>query len=1420
MGQYLLVTPSVLQSDSPNTVCVHLLNLNESVNLNVVLEYEGRNITVLMESVRSQSYYKCTNVTVPPPTANPLAFLTISFKGDTIHLSERRVVAIQNIGSVAFVQTDKPIYKPGQTVLFRVVALDTHFRPVVETFPLITVQDPQKNRIFQWRDVTSTNGIIQLSFPLNSEPMLGDYKITVEKKSGAKTSHYFSVEEYVLPKFDVTVTAPKSVSVENPDFLLKVCSVYTYGQPVEGKVQLSVCRNLNFYGSCQREPVCEVVNRDLGKGGCLSHVFSSKKFELNRSGYWMNLDVKAIVTEKGTGIRIERSAYISITRVLGAVQFENMDQHYKRGIPYCGQLKLVGVDDAPIANEVVQLLLKNKNVGNYTTNGNGTAQFCIDTSEILSPDFPLRLIYKPNENCNSDGWLLPYYPEASYTVQRFYSRTNSFVKIHQVFEDLPCGQVRRIRVSYILNVQESKSRPTAVFYYAVLVRNKIVHYGQFNVGSSHGSFFIPLNVGPHLAPVATLLVYTLHPDREVVADTARFQIEKCFRNKVRLQFSAKQALPASNVSLHISAAANSHCALRAVDQSVLLLRPERELSAESVYSLLPYRMFGYYFEGLNLDDNPQEPCISPENIFYNGLYYVPSSSHNGLDIYESIKVTGIKFITNSRLRQPVICGHRSGGILDTVRRTSVEGEDSRDKAMIATVRKFFPETWIWDLVPTDATGKAQLSYIVPDTITEWKTNAFCVHGEAGFGLSESASLTAFQSFFVELTMPYSIVRGEDFLLKANVFNYLGTCIQVRVFLAQSQDFQAQLLSPVNDNGCVCGGKRKTYIWKIVTKKLGDVKFSVTAEAPQNGGACRNGSSGGLDVGRKDTLIRTLLVEPEGVEREATQSSLICTKDAAVSEQVSLKLPANLVEGSARAFFSCIGDLMGTAMQNLHQLLQMPYGCGEQNVALLATDIYILEYLNATAQLTEETKSKVIGYIVSGYQRQLLYKHHDGSYSAFGHRGKESNIWLTAFVYRTLARASAHIFIDQNVQRQTFTWLASKQRSDGCFQNVGENFNNALQGAGNELARSAYITIALLESSPLLRTNVNSDPVIRNALFCLEAGLEKGNISVYDQALLAYAFSLAGNKPKLDLLLDMLYKSAKKEGGTLHWERDDKPPAERSPSFFPRAQSAEVEMTSYVLSALITKPNLTPEEMTTASQIVQWVAKQQNPYGGFSSTQDTVTAIQALAKYSQLTFSKDGRNTVKMHSSKPFEKVFMVDHSNRLLLQQTPLPDVPGDYTVNVKGSGCVFVQTTLKYNIILPHKASGFSLSVQTANASCEGSVQTKFTIVIAASYTGKRNHSNMAIVDVKMLTGFVPDPSSLRKLRDSNIVMKVETKENHVLCYLDNLSPKETIFSFIVVQDLPVSNLRAAPVRVYDYYETDENSVAEYKFPCSTGGS
>lgn len=57
--------------------------------------------------------------------------------------------------------------------------------------------------------------------------------------------------------------------------------------------------------------------------------------------------------------------------------------------------------------------------------------------------------------------------------------------------------------------------------------------------------------------------------------------------------------------------------------------------------------------------------------------------------------------------------------------------------------------------------------------------------------------------------------------------------------------------------------------------------------------------------------------------------------------------------------------MGTALRNMDNLLHMPYGCGEQNMALFTPNIYALDYLNKTGQLTEEIRLRGTGYLSTG-----------------------------------------------------------------------------------------------------------------------------------------------------------------------------------------------------------------------------------------------------------------------------------------------------------------------------------------------------------------------------------------------------------------------------------------------------------------------
>uniref|UniRef100_A0A8C0JZK1 Pregnancy zone protein-like n=1 Tax=Canis lupus dingo TaxID=286419 RepID=A0A8C0JZK1_CANLU len=1415
--QYLVLVPSQLYAKVPEKACVMLNDLNETVTVNLILEYAMQTRTLLSDVVTKNSFY-CRPFTLP---SSP-GLITVEVKGPTQLFIKKKKVRITKVNSLIFVQTDKPIYKPGQTVRFRVVSVDVSFHPLNETVSPIT--NPKRNRIFQWQNLRLQGGLSQLSFPLSVEPTLGAYKVKLEKESGEKIEHPFEVKEYVLPKFEVQVKMPKTISFLDEEFVVSACGLYTYGKPVSGVVTINICRKYSQYHfACHgmhSQGVCEEFSQQADDKGCFTQLVKTKVFQLRQRGYDMTIQVEAKIKEEGTEVELTGHGSCEITNILSKLKFTKADTYYRPGLPFYGQVLLVDEKDQPMAHKTVVVSV---DVTTYqsslTTNEHGLVNIYIDTTNFTSSLFTVMVTYKQNVHCFDNWWLEELHNQAQHTVKHIFSPSKSYVHLELVAGTITCGQTQEIRAHYILNGQILKDEKELTFYYLVRMETTIAL-------SNH------------------LLIYAILPNGEIVADTEKLEIENCFANKVNLSFSSNQSLPASHTNLEVRAFPNSLCALRAVDQSVLLMKPETELSPQSVYNLLPVKgIFSVGYGDLRREDSEQ--CIHAEDFIHEGIIYTPKQILDNDDIYSIFESAGLYIFTNSKIHKPNFCqlpqpypgvpmAHAAvnargsaGAVYPMVMRHSSPAVEVKE-----TVRKYFPETWIWDLVPVDLSGRSELAVKVPDTITEWKASALCLSEMTGLGLSPTISLQVFQPFFLELTLPYSVVRGEAFTLKATVFNYLSHCIR----LEASPDKSADLERKNEETPCICGNHQKTMFWAVTPKSLGKMNFTATVEALQSQELCGNEVPRVPELGQKDTVVKPLLVENISLILFPSLIYLcLLSLETDVPEKLSLKVPSDVVEGSARATYSVLGDILGSAMQNLQNLLRMPYGCGEQNMVLFVPNIYVLNYLNETRQLTETIKSKAINYLISGYQRQLNYKHSDGSYSTFGdHDGRsQGNTWLTAFVLKSFAQARSHIFVEMSHITSSLTWLSQRQKENGCFQRSGSLLNNAIKGGvDDELTLSAYITIALLEM-PLPVTH----PLVRNALFCLESAW--GSISeaqgslVYTKALLAYAFALAGNQVKRNELLKSLDKDAVKEEDSIHWQRPGK--VEEVTTFYqPRAPSVEVEMTSYLLLAYLTaSPAPSSEDLSVASRIVKWITKQQNANGGFSSTQDTVVALQALSKYGAATFSKREKTTVvTVKSSETFSQKFEVHDANRLLLQEVRLPEIPGEYSTTVSGSGCVYLQvrllgfreyrlfTSLRYNI-LPKKEGKvpFNLKVDTFPKNCDGvDTHRKFQIHINISYTGERSSSNMVIVDVKMVSGFIPVKSSVRKLQEKPQIQRTEVSTNHVLIYFEELTNQTLSFSFSVEQDIQVDNLKPATVKAYDYYETEEFTIEEYRDPCSAG--
>ncbi|XP_041038359.1 alpha-2-macroglobulin-like [Carcharodon carcharias] len=829
---------------------------------------------------------------------------------------------------------------------------------------------------------------------------------------------------------------------------------------------------------------------------------------------------------------------------------------------------------------------------------------------------------------------------------------------------------------------------------------------------------------------------------------------------------------------------------------------------------------------------------------------------------------GLKILTDTLYRKPIECEISEYIVMNYGVMSSRffahappsqdvrTGMSSPEQAPFTDVRKYFPETWIWQLVPVGSSGSASLPLTVPDSITEWKGSTFCT-GAAGFGISETVSFNAFKPFFVELALPYSVIRTEAFTLKAKVFNFLKSCIMVKVKLLEAQGFNVNAESSFEYKSCVCSKDSVTISWKLEATKLGEHNITVRAESIPSDTPCGNEVVTVPDKGAIDVIRKALLIKPEGTETELTHSSLICPKGMSVTEQIPLRVPEDVVEGSSRAYITVLGDLLGSAMENLDGLLRLPTGCGEQNMVKFAPNIYVLRYLNKTNQLTGQILERTTGYLRTGYQNQLRYKHSDGSFSAFGDNDPEGNTWLTAFVLRSFLEAQQHISIQEEILRKSAQFFLKHQLVSGCFASLGQLFNNAMKGGVDDLiSLSAYVTTTLLQlekNDPYLANDIYTKHLVDitlpehqldykewdestgmptltppavgtanfktgvtdQALSCLIDALGTVN-NTYTLSLLAYTFTLAGDQLNRGKVLHRLEDLAVQKDGLTHWQRKEK--SEEDRGYWWRAPSAEVEMTAYVLLALLSQPQVPRSDLDQATSIVSWLVKQRNSYGGFASTQDTVVALQALALYAELTHVTEPHSSLSISSPSGLHQEFHIDSSNQLLLQVQPLAEVPGDYSVEVSGTSCLLLQTTLRYNVPAKQKEDVFTLSVEmmaTGTKDRNNLEGPQYKININVTFTGQRPVSNMVLVDVMMLSGFSALRESYQDSLDRRNISKSEIQDGHMVLYVQPMESNRLLqLSILTVQDFEVENLQPAIVKVYDYYETDESVEAEYEAP------
>ncbi|KAK4320069.1 hypothetical protein Pmani_009057 [Petrolisthes manimaculis] len=436
----------------------------------------------------------------------------------------------------------------------------------------------------------------------------------------------------------------------------------------------------------------------------------------------------------------------------------------------------------------------------------------------------------------------------------------------------------------------------------------------------------------------------------------------------------------------------------------------------------------------------------------------------------------------------------------------------------------------------------------------------------------------------------------------------------------------------------------------------------------------------------------------------------------------------------------------------------------------------------------------LGQISIGYQRELLYRRHDGSYSAFGNVDDSGSTWLTAFVLKSFQQARQYIQVDTDQLKETTDWLLRLQGTqDGCFESVGKLINKQMQGginSGNEVSLTAYVMAALLEAE-----TPKDDPIVSRAALCLT---NDTSTHPYALATKAYALALASH-PNATSLLQKLLSQAAVTKNAMYWN-------------LPKGNSRAVslETAGYAILALMTHDPKTNEEK--ARKIVKWITTQRNGQGGFYSTQDTVVALQALATY-EGHLHQETLNVKAVVTANNFTHTFTITDNNKLLEQYQSLPTLPTTVSINMTGQGCVVLQAVQRYNIPQPEPSDAFTLTVNTITTPDKQCTTKRITA--CAAYRLPDQKSNMAVIEVDLISGYIPEKQDLKQMLklDPNI-KRYEVDGSKIHFYMDELLVEDTCVNFRVIRQVDVEDVKPGTVIVYDYYQPEFSISKRYTLP------
>ncbi|KFB45692.1 hypothetical protein ZHAS_00013656 [Anopheles sinensis] len=432
------------------------------------------------------------------------------------------------------IQLNKPVYRPGETVNFRVIVLNSELKPPTEIPDIsIKIKSPSNLAVKELYDIPLKQGVFEECFLIAPDPIIGTYTLDVEVDDYKLVSKTFEVKEYVLSGLNVNLSPSRVPLEEHQSVDLTVSATNVLGQPVSGTISIALFKpeERSSLGKTTKE-----VHGMLKLTMPLNNLFI---YETSQQIY-ANYTFVEQYTNRTTASAVPITIFKSMYRGRLTKEFPG----FRPGNSLKATIKLEHHDGSPARYVKCNVELEGTEVTQIEKETNGNGEISLGLMPLDNVNSIIVTVLVGGEEILDEE--IPKAPE-----------TNALIKIMfktDVQLDMPIKMKIKCR------------REMTFLMYYILAKGNVIDQGYLRLNRK-SNVNIDIKYSPSMVPKAKVIVATLSGNTMVY--DMKDIVYRDLLNNFNMEIENQEIKPGAQIQLDMNGRPNAFFALAAYDKSLL-----------------------------------------------------------------------------------------------------------------------------------------------------------------------------------------------------------------------------------------------------------------------------------------------------------------------------------------------------------------------------------------------------------------------------------------------------------------------------------------------------------------------------------------------------------------------------------------------------------------------------------------------------------------------------------------------------------------------------------------------------------------------------------------------------------------------------------------------------------------------------------